>query len=475
MTVIIGTLPSEPADGGSGGGGGGAVNAVTASGPLASSGGANPNITISGELLATNNLSDLTNAGTARTSLGLGSLATQSGTFSGISSGTNTGDQTITLTGPVTGSGVGTFGTTISASAVTLAMQANLAASSFQGNNTGAPTTPIAMTVAQAWTLLGVTPTANFPALTGDVTTTAGSLTTQLAATVGGIAGGRTLTGGTASGNGWAFSTTSNATKGQFTLSDGQFVAPVGSAAAPTYAYAGALTTGLSYDSANTRIILSLGGTASHYFDALGIIIGSSSGRITFSTAQDATITRNGSGGITYNSTNASGNQIFQTASTARYTINTNGTHLWSNIAPTVASATGAVLDALKFAASTTTISGSTAITTSTGFNVFDIEAQTYTAASAVAITNAATFTIKGAPIAGGSASITNAYSLWIQGGVTRFDGGLVFTGATVANGAQALAIGSTGPAGIGTPATAHAFFTFKDAGGVTSFMPYWQ
>jgi hypothetical protein len=48
-----------------------------------------------------------------RTTLGLGTLATQSGTFSGTSSGTNTGDQTIQLTGDVTGSGTGSFAATL--------------------------------------------------------------------------------------------------------------------------------------------------------------------------------------------------------------------------------------------------------------------------------------------------------------------------------------------------------------------------
>ncbi|MDE2618897.1 MAG: hypothetical protein KGL54_01920, partial [Sphingomonadales bacterium] len=40
-----------------------------------------------------------------RSSLGLGTLATQSGTFSGTSSGTNTGDQTLSITGDVTAAG----------------------------------------------------------------------------------------------------------------------------------------------------------------------------------------------------------------------------------------------------------------------------------------------------------------------------------------------------------------------------------
>ena len=57
-------------------------------------------------------------AAAQRTSLGLGTLATQNGTFSGTSSGTNTGDQTITLTGDVTGSGTGSFAATIASGAV---------------------------------------------------------------------------------------------------------------------------------------------------------------------------------------------------------------------------------------------------------------------------------------------------------------------------------------------------------------------
>lgn len=80
--------------------------------------------------------------------------------------GTNSGDQTITLTGDVTGTGTGSFATAIGANKVTLGMQALLAANSIIGNNTGLSATPIAMTVAQSRTLLGIG-TADSPTLTG--------------------------------------------------------------------------------------------------------------------------------------------------------------------------------------------------------------------------------------------------------------------------------------------------------------------
>ena len=70
-------------------------------------------------------LLDDASASDQRTTLGLGTLATQSGTFSGThsgtTSGTNTGDQTITLTGDVTGSGTGSFAASIATDAVTTA------------------------------------------------------------------------------------------------------------------------------------------------------------------------------------------------------------------------------------------------------------------------------------------------------------------------------------------------------------------
>jgi len=89
---------------------------ITLTGDVTGSGTGSFAATIASGAVSTSKLGgDIT---TARTTLGLGTLATQSGTFSGTSSGTNTGDQTITLTGDVTGSGTGSFAATIASGAV---------------------------------------------------------------------------------------------------------------------------------------------------------------------------------------------------------------------------------------------------------------------------------------------------------------------------------------------------------------------
>jgi len=105
----------------------------------------------------------------ARTTLGLGSLATQSGTFSGTSSGTNTGDQTIALTGDVTGTGTGSFAATIGALKVTNAMLAgSIAASNLVGTDIATLGTVTSGTLSTGAVIAGVTVTVGSDA-TGDL------------------------------------------------------------------------------------------------------------------------------------------------------------------------------------------------------------------------------------------------------------------------------------------------------------------
>ena len=118
--------------------------------------------------------------GTNTTQLATTAFVTAAGAATGITA----------LTGDVTATGPGSVPATIAPAAVTLAKQANLAANAIIGNNTGVAATPLALTAAQVKALLAVSLTADvtgvlqaaqFPALTGDVTTTAGALATTIA------------------------------------------------------------------------------------------------------------------------------------------------------------------------------------------------------------------------------------------------------------------------------------------------------
>ena len=105
------------------------------------------------------------------------------------------------------------------------------------------------------------------------------------------------------------------------------------------------------------------------------------------------------------------------------------------------ASAASAVCRALYLPAATQTISGSTNITTATGYNYIEVAQPTMSAASAMTITNAATLYIADAPAAGGAgpAAITNAYALWVDAGATRLDGDLTVGGAIDLNAAMTV------------------------------------
>ena len=92
----------------------------------------------------------------------------------------------------------------------------------------------------------------------------------------------------------------------------------------------------------------------------------------------------------------------------------------------------------------------------------FRIAAPTYAFVSASTITTACTFYISGAPAAGTNATITTAYSLWIDAGLPRVD-------STTANGSVATVLGSVGPTGSNT--TVQEWLTL-DINGTTRYIP---
>ena len=105
----------------------------------------------------------------------------------------------------------------------------------------------------------------------------------------------------------------------------------------------------------------------------------------------------------------------------------------------TVASAAGATLRSHHIAPATVTVTGTTAITTATGFNLMEVRRPTYTDASAVTVDQGATLYVEHAPLAAGSLTLTNPYAVWVDNGTTRLDGDLLVNTPTGVSGAKAV------------------------------------
>lgn len=145
---------------------------------------------LSGHTHAASNISDSTTAGRAlltaadasaqRTSLGLGTLATQSGTFSGTSSGTNTGDQTISIGGDVTAAG-STGALTATVTKINGVSLAGLSTGLLKNTtSTGAPTIAVAGTDYVANIVAGTNITVSGNSGTYTINSTGSSVSTNV-------------------------------------------------------------------------------------------------------------------------------------------------------------------------------------------------------------------------------------------------------------------------------------------------------
>lgn len=134
----------------------------------------------------------------------------------------------------------------------------------------------------------------------------------------------------------------------------------------------------------------------------------------------------------------------------------------------TVVAAAGAVWDGVDTMTSTLTLTGATNVTTATGVNLAVFRAPTITDASVSVVSFAATVAIAGPPVAAGSVTITNAWSLWVQAGNLRLDGKL-----SVPTAQTQTTIGANGAA---TALTALPLGYLKiDVNGTAAIVPYYN
>lgn len=328
------------------------------------------------------------------------------------------------------------------------------------------------------------------------VTKTGTTVTNDL---ITGKAGGQTATGGTAASEGLTLQSTTNATKGKIFFGAAQLSwideAATGAAQTGTSAV---LTLGLPNGANFVNIIFNVNSVKK------AAISGTSGGFLSFAAGSGGHVFYLGDFGQYHQFFNSNGNALLGPGATEDNAANL----VKLVIAKSVASAAGAAWDGFRLAAPALTLTGSTNVT-ELGASRFEVP--TMTAGSVLTVTDAATFIIDGAPVAGGSLAFgsadaaAGAKAIWIKGGAARFDGGIVLktirqlqsvggdlslsssnniiltptganrvqfnnAGSFSANAAVATVLGSVGPTGSRT--TVQKWLTISDSAGNPFYIP---
>ena len=357
---------------------------------------------------------------------GLGTLATQSGTFSGNSSGTNTGDQDLSA-----------YATTAAVSAGyqplngNLTTIAGLAATSdnFLQSKAGAWAS---RTVAQVKADLGLSGTNSGDqtiTLTGDVT---GSGTGSFAATISNSVVTNAMLAGSISIGKLAITGTPDGTK--FLADNGSWQVPAGGGGG------GGGIASINGDATAAQLLTV--GTAGTDFAIDSV---TTAGTSVFNLPNASATAR---GVITTGAQTIAGNKSFTGNLIVTQTASTSGS-------PALVTLTGAAHTTLAASTEATDADFNSARTVqwATGAlatqRTFRFQAQTLAFVGASVVTTASTLSISGAPIAGTNATITNAYALNVESGNSNFGGNIVSSGTIKAGTGTTITIGTSGVGGI--------------------------
>lgn len=136
--------------------------------------------------------------------------------------------------------------------------------------------------------------------------------------------------------------------------------------------------------------------------------------------------------------------------------------------ASTQVSAAGLIYNTLNIPAHTLTLTGTTQVTSSAIANI-GIGQLTITDASAVTVDQAASIYVADAPVAAGSVTLSRPYSLWIDGGRSRFDDSILLGATAVGTGTPTnVFVIANGTVPTSSPTDSVTFYSTDNTAGNT-------